>query len=519
MQSRVFDRSLRAQPAAGRPAVQKAARPAPAPAAAAPAAPTAGAGTYVRAPVPKPAKKLPPSKKPTPRKPFVRPCNPYDPMPADTLHCARCHRNYGKGDAHYFCLLPHVFDRDAFVACQTLFARQGGDRAVKAGRIKEVPCIYAACCSDAMLSAQGELYMPGRSAHADDATLEEDASHDEHSAYEYCATHDDDASSAPEHLDSDAPVPPAITRADLWLPDGNIVLEAEHTQFKFYRGLLARHSTFFRNLFDSMFPPSMDPHAEDDIELVENCPVICLADTAEDISYMLHFIVDARSFDFVPTIANLRSSLLMGHKYLIPALWNDAMRRLRHEFPSALEDYQDMAKYHERTRICVAEGESLHDLVDVVQDIGIQSVQPALLCHIVSTYSLDSIASDSSSLSPETRIALLTGRAKLKAAALRAQYTARTGRSAHCTSAQCPAGHARLQAALLCRVALSDAVAAGFEPWTERDTRLYARELCEECVLQVQMLTEETQRRTWVRLPSFFGLPEWEELEDPSVVA
>lgn len=318
-------------------------------------------------------------------------------------------------------------------------------------------------------------------------------------------------------LSSSAP----IIRSELWLSDGNIVLEAENTQFRFYRGLLARHSTFFRNMFDVMFPPSNGPlvHAED-IVLVEECPVVCLADAAEDVSYMLYFLVEARSFDLVPSIANLRSAMCMGHKYTIPSLWNDAVQRLRYEFPSRLEDYQDSRNYDDNTRFYLADGETLHDLVELVQEMNIQSVQPALFCHVVSSCSLDSLTNDASSpLSLENRVMLLTGRARLKDAALRDQYQSRTGRSSHCTRPECAEGHTRLQASLLCRVAFISVVIPGFEEWTDRDTRLYGRELCDECVLQVQLLTEETQRKTWDRLPSLFGLPNWEDLGDPTVVA
>ena len=120
-----------------------------------------------------------------------------------------------------------------------------------------------------------------------DAPHEDSYSIPDEDSYHEDSYHD---ASDQEHIDT--LLPPIITRSSLWIPDGNIVLEAEHTQFKFYRGLLARHSTFFRNLFDSMFPPGSDPHIEDDIELVEGCPVVCLADSADDVGYMLHFIVD-----------------------------------------------------------------------------------------------------------------------------------------------------------------------------------------------------------------------------------
>lgn len=122
---------------------------------------TTAASTYVRAPVPKLKKVL--TKKPTatPRKPFVRPHNPFDEsMPDHAMHCARCHRSYKKGDEHFFCLIPHVFDSIEYDALVEQFTRKGGEKALEAGRIKSAPCMYAACCKDAMISAAGDVHMP-----------------------------------------------------------------------------------------------------------------------------------------------------------------------------------------------------------------------------------------------------------------------------------------------------------------------------------------------------------------------
>ena len=40
-----------------------------------------------------------------------------------------------------------------------------------------------------------------------------------------------------------------VTRSDIWLEDGNIVLQAENMQFKVHRGLLARVSPVFADVF------------------------------------------------------------------------------------------------------------------------------------------------------------------------------------------------------------------------------------------------------------------------------
>lgn len=86
--------------------------------------------------------------------------------------------------------------------------------------------------------------------------------------------------------DSDEPV--TFTHSDLWWEDGNIVIQAETTQFRVYKGHLATHSEIFRDMF-SIPQPSMDPK-----ETVEGCPVVQVSDTAEDWTYILQALLERR---------------------------------------------------------------------------------------------------------------------------------------------------------------------------------------------------------------------------------
>ena len=76
------------------------------------------------------------------------------------------------------------------------------------------------------------------------------------------------------------------TRSDLWLPDGNVIVQAEGTQYKVHRSILAIHSSVFDDMF-SIPQPSGGP-------LVEGCPIVHLSDTAGDITIMLDAIYRRR---------------------------------------------------------------------------------------------------------------------------------------------------------------------------------------------------------------------------------
>ena len=71
----------------------------------------------------------------------------------------------------------------------------------------------------------------------------------------------------------------------LWFDDGSIVLQAESTQFRVYRGILAANSPVFKDMFS--LP---QPNGE---ELVEGCPVVTLHDSAVDMGHFLRSIHDA----------------------------------------------------------------------------------------------------------------------------------------------------------------------------------------------------------------------------------
>lgn len=78
-----------------------------------------------------------------------------------------------------------------------------------------------------------------------------------------------------------------IVRSELWLKDGNVILQAENMQFKVYRGILSLNSTVFSDMFSTPQPPSGQ-------ELIEGCPIVHLSDTSADVTIMLEAICQRR---------------------------------------------------------------------------------------------------------------------------------------------------------------------------------------------------------------------------------
>lgn len=76
-------------------------------------------------------------------------------------------------------------------------------------------------------------------------------------------------------------------RSQPWFEDGNVILEAEETQFRVYRGILAANSAVFKDMFE-FAQPEGDGN-------VGGCPVVHLSDSAEDLQHVLMVLHDAQS--------------------------------------------------------------------------------------------------------------------------------------------------------------------------------------------------------------------------------
>ena len=80
----------------------------------------------------------------------------------------------------------------------------------------------------------------------------------------------------------------------------------------------------------------------------------------------------------------------MGHKYLIARLWNDPVNRLRRVFPAdedllmdCLKEGNDISSSRWATEIRIPSSGNLLQLVHVIEQVGLQTVLPALYYRIV----------------------------------------------------------------------------------------------------------------------------------------
>ncbi|KDR79561.1 hypothetical protein GALMADRAFT_93483 [Galerina marginata CBS 339.88] len=127
-----------------------------------------------------------------------------------------------------------------------------------------------------------------------------------------------------------------LKRSDYWFDDGNIILQAQNTQFRVHRSILARNSNVFRDMFSL-------PKGSDEEPLIEGCVVVRVADEPNhwDRFNMLTVIFyPSRMFqrtDTGPLINFLATMLIMGKKYEFDKIRANALHWLSVELPNSLQ--------------------------------------------------------------------------------------------------------------------------------------------------------------------------------------
>ncbi|KZP04454.1 hypothetical protein FIBSPDRAFT_843993 [Athelia psychrophila] len=170
-----------------------------------------------------------------------------------------------------------------------------------------------------------------------------------------------------------------LVRSEIWFHDGNIVLQADRTQFKIYQGLLSANSTVFADMFLVPQPPPSGG------ELVEGCAVVHLSDSAVDVTYVLEALCKRShvTINEPVSISIVAAFIRLGQKYQIDAVLSEALKRLYHEFSVELEDFDIASDW---TMISDGDG-TLIDVANLARAQNLLSVLPVALHYCSGTYS------------------------------------------------------------------------------------------------------------------------------------
>ena len=78
----------------------------------------------------------------------------------------------------------------------------------------------------------------------------------------------------------------AVQQQDLYFDDGNVVIEAQGTVFRVYRGLLSRHSPVFASML------ALPPEAESSMDTYDGCAMVHCSDSTHNMEAFLKALYD-----------------------------------------------------------------------------------------------------------------------------------------------------------------------------------------------------------------------------------
>ncbi|KAF7297741.1 BTB domain-containing protein [Mycena kentingensis (nom. inval.)] len=184
--------------------------------------------------------------------------------------------------------------------------------------------------------------------------------------------------------DEPRPETPLTRSPDYWLEDGSIVLQVEATQFRVAKTMLAMHSTVFKDM--PSLPPADEP-------LIEGCPVVVLpGDKAADWKHLLDLMYPKTGFfdakEDVPHFDSVAAVLRLSKKYDIPSFRKRCVARLKTTFPASLTAFDVKSKSRLWSEIHVGPGDDdwinfLIQTVHLARDAGLSSILPSVFYTLV----------------------------------------------------------------------------------------------------------------------------------------
>ncbi|KAF7297721.1 BTB domain-containing protein [Mycena kentingensis (nom. inval.)] len=311
--------------------------------------------------------------------------------------------------------------------------------------------------------------------------------------------------------DGDVQEPAPVRRSTTyWFEDGSIVLQVESTQFRVAKTILAMHSTVFRDMLS--LPPV-------DQAQVEGCPVVYLpGDRAEDWEHLLCSMYPKQTFsEDLPTFDEIAAVLRLSQKYDIPAFRKTCVARLCSEYPVQLPLYEQsglgmQSKIKYPADLDKSQLFSLTvKVVNLAREVGLYSVLPYAFYHIASS-SLDTgiLSEHFHALGVADQITCLQGHARLLESYRQTPFKCFAPFDGPVPCQSCPTEErCRRGASMMLGNAFSRAKKAQIlEPWSVPWNRF----LCDDCLIAAKAVYAQSRAECWEKLPSYFGLPAWDEL-------
>ncbi|KAJ7611812.1 hypothetical protein FB45DRAFT_843901 [Roridomyces roridus] len=324
---------------------------------------------------------------------------------------------------------------------------------------------------------------------------------------------------------------------ELWFDDGSLIVQAGDSQFRVHRSILAACSAVFKDMLS--FPQPADE------QLVDDCPLVHLTDSPEEVTVFLKaiFVPDY----FMPFPANteyeiIRGCLRLSHKYGVEHLRLRALIHLSSGLRTTLSQYDD-ARYCYGSEALgrpqsdmkswqALDAPSEMSSIQLAREVDAPWVLP-LAFYVLSnslvqrgTTSAKEVVRETTcngisvAISAEDQDSFLSGHIR------QVQFRA-TGvlgcfldpvKIPNCKSPmRCLEG--RLSATN--RVCRTDSIfpSSPLDVWNEDAWDEFEEQFCSTCLAFLRARHQSKRRELWDDLPKMYGLPPWEELEKMKVAA
>ncbi|KAJ3501835.1 hypothetical protein NLJ89_g9162 [Agrocybe chaxingu] len=167
-----------------------------------------------------------------------------------------------------------------------------------------------------------------------------------------------------------------------WFDDGNVILQAEFKQYRVHQSVLKRHSPWFSATLLFPQPTQAEMYLED-------CPVVQLDDTSEDIDNLLTLLYDTMSVSVFRgiSVSVLGTMLRLGRKYSFKIFWDEAVKFLEKAYPDSLCDWDGEEKqiYDKFTD---DNEDALFGVILLAHEFGLKSVLPTAYVSVLLEYDL-----------------------------------------------------------------------------------------------------------------------------------
>ncbi|KAI0792237.1 hypothetical protein C8Q75DRAFT_755086 [Abortiporus biennis] len=300
---------------------------------------------------------------------------------------------------------------------------------------------------------------------------------------------------------------------DIWYPDGSIVLVAENIGFRVHISILASQCETFSNM---QMDSSAQPKEDEEVEKLDECPILRLQDKAEDLKHFLKAIYNFLYFrsNKKTKFPILSAILRLSTKYHSDALRNRALKILSTTYPSTLQAWDGRNK--ERL-LPPFEGE-IGLMISLAYETDVRVILPSLYYAAYrAPISKIMVELQQLKLSPSDRDTILRnwiiGCNELRHLELSTTlgFFHPSFKRPKCQSNRCDQKLQTQASNSIQDTASTDSYQRWCgDYWKDIGSSL---DLCKECATAVECSVMNAREDIWDQLPTLFGLSDWETLE------